>query len=119
MGEAGRAKTYEELLTYCAAGLVLLLLACNTAHPTKIKQILDHPQQYDGRTVVIDGEVKESANVVVVRFFVVKDDTGEIVVVTDRAVPNPGEKIRVRGRVDQAFALSGNSLTVIIEEPGR
>jgi len=25
----------------------------------------------------------------------------------------------VRGRVDQAFALSGNSLTVIIEEPGR
>jgi len=50
---------------------------------------------------------------------VVKDDTGEMVVVTDRAVPNPGEKVRVRGRVDQAFAFRGNSLTVIIEDSGK
>jgi len=119
MGNSGRANAHAKPRAYCAAGLTLLLFACSLARPTKIKQILAQPREFDGRTVVIAGEVKESTNALVMRYFVVKDDTGEMVVVTDRAVPNPGEKVRVRGRVDQAFAFRGNSLTVIIEDSGK
>jgi hypothetical protein len=97
---------------------ILLLAACTGLAPTKIKDILDHPREYDGRTVVIAGEAKQSTNLLVVKYFVVKDDTGEIVVVADRAVPNPGEKVRVKGRVNQAFALGGKSVVVVVEQPG-
>lgn len=82
----------------------------------KIKQILDHPRQYDGREVTIEGQVETSTNVLVFRYFVLKDDTGAITVITYKAVPTRGERIRVRGRVNQAFALHGESLTVIMED---
>ncbi len=97
---------------------LLLLVACAGVVPTKIKDILDHPREYDGRTVVIAGEVKERTNLLVVKYFVLKDDTGEMIVVTDRAVPNAGERVRVKGRVNQAFALGGKSVVVVVEQPG-
>jgi hypothetical protein len=95
-----------------------LVVGCTGSVPTKIKDILDHPREYDGRTVVIAGEVKERTNLVVVKYFVVKDETGEITVITDRAVPNPGERVRVKGRVNQAFAMGGKSVVVVVEHSG-
>jgi aspartyl/asparaginyl-tRNA synthetase len=116
VGKSGRSKTHAELRAYCAAGLTLLLMACNLAPPTKIKQILDHPRQFDGHEVTVEGQVEESANLLVLRYFVLKDETGEITVITPKAVPTRGERIRVRGRVNQAFAFQDKSLIVIVED---
>jgi len=52
----------------------------------------------------------------VIKYFTVKDSTGEIVVVTDRILPKKGEKIKVRGRVAEAFSVGDKSLTVFKEE---
>jgi hypothetical protein len=117
MGESGRSKSYAEARTYFAAFLTLLLSACSLASPTKIKQILDHPREFDGREVMIEGQVEDSANLLVLRYFVLKDETAEITVITSKAVPTRGERIRVRGRVNKAFAFRENSLTVIIDDP--
>lgn len=116
MGESGRSKTYAGLRTYCAVVLTLLLFACSSARPTKIKQILDHPREYDGREVTVEGQVEDTANLLVLRYFVLKDETAQITVITSKAVPTRGERIRVRGRVNQAFAFQNKSLIVIVED---
>jgi len=99
-----------------SAGLTILLLACSAAGPTKIKQILDDPREHDGREVTIEGQVQTSANLVLFKYFVVKDETAEIIVITSEPVPTRGERLRVHGRVNQAFAFQGKSLTVVMED---
>jgi hypothetical protein len=99
-----------------AAGLGLAV-ACGLFLPTPIRSILDTPAKYEGSTVLISGEVEESINVLVLKYYVVRDESGKIPVVTSGAVPRRGANVRVRGVVRQAFAIGDESLTVLIEKP--
>lgn len=96
--------------------LLLVTIACNSLFVSKIKDVTDNPRHYHGKTVAIRGEVTASLNLLLIKSYTVRDETGEIVVVTDHPVPRVGEKITVKGRVDQAFSIGGKSLVVIIEE---
>jgi hypothetical protein len=98
---------------------IWLAASCAGVFSTKIADIKANPRQYDGKTVVVAGEVKESANLLFMKYYVVKDDTGEITVITDRAVPRAGENVRVKGIVNQAFSLGDQSLVVIVEKRER
>ncbi len=49
------------------------------------------------------------------KYFVVRDDTGEIPVVTERVIPARGETVTIRGEVQEAFALGEERLIVIVE----
>jgi len=103
-----------------ALGCALLLslsLACGRVLPTKISDLLEDPRKYDGTTVTVSGEVTTSANLVLLKFFKVRDKTGEITVITQNAVPRRGASVRVRGVLHQAFVVGDESLTVINEEP--
>jgi hypothetical protein len=93
-----------------------LLVGCRFFIPTSIRTILDDPATYDGKTVLISGEVEESVNILVLKYFVVRDDSGKIPVVAAGAVPRRGAHVRVRGVVRQAFAIGNDSLTVLMEE---
>ncbi len=99
--------------------VVLLIAALTLAScglfATRIGSIVGDSRAYDGRTVTIAGEVKESANLLVVRTYVVDDGTGSLTVITGRAVPRAGAHVRVTGVVHQAFALGDESLVVLKE----
>lgn len=95
---------------------LVLLVSCSQLFTTDIRDILDHSRDYDGKTVTVSGEVRESVNLFVFKYYVVKDETGEIPVVTEKAVPRQGEKVRVTGVVKQAFAIGDKNLVVIIEK---
>ncbi|HXB55987.1 MAG TPA: hypothetical protein VN461_14470 [Vicinamibacteria bacterium] len=99
-----------------APGL-LLAVSCGPFFPTPIRSILDTPAKYEGTTVLISGEVEESVNVLVLKYYLIRDDSGKIPVVTSGAVPRRGARVSVRGVVRQAFAIGDNSLTVLIEKP--
>jgi hypothetical protein len=101
-----------------AAGAAFTLAtACGVAGgPTPIRSILDDPRRYDGTIVTIAGEVRDSTNLVVLKWYRVADDTGSIVVVAAGAVPRRGARVEVVGRVRQAFVIGDESLTVIMEE---
>jgi len=45
----------------------------------------------------------------------VKDKTGQIVVVTKKPLPKEGAKITVKGTVREAFSLGDKQLIVIVE----
>lgn len=100
------------------AFLVLALVSCGVV-TTKIGDITGHPRDYAGKEVTISGEVTEVFSFFIIKYFVVRDGTGEISVVTERPLPVKGENIKVRGVVQEAFSLGARSALVLVEKPER
>ena len=92
-----------------------LCVACLAPGATPIRSILDDPRKYDGKIVTVSGQVQDSTNLVVLKWYRVADETGSIVVVASGAVPRRGARIQVTGTVRQAFVIGDESLTVIME----
>ena len=87
------------------SGLVFCLafasFGCETIQKltaTKIKEILDHPRDYEKKDITIYGTVTDATSMLIVKYFEIQDDTGKIKVVTDRSLPAKGEKLKVTGR---------------------
>jgi hypothetical protein len=99
------------------AFLVLLLSGC--ASVTPIGQLLDNPGRYDGKTVRIKGEVQSSAGALGMGGYQVKDATGTLTVVSERAAPpRTGSTVGVKGVFEALFTLGTRSLAVL-RETGR
>jgi hypothetical protein len=94
-----------------------LLILAGCASVTPIGHLLDNPARYDGKTVRIEGEVKESAGGLGVGAYQVKDETGTITVVSDKAgPPRTGAKIGVKGIFQALVTLGAKGLAVIREQ---
>jgi len=97
------------------AGVLLLLAGC--AGITPIGELLDNPARYDGKTVRVEGEVKESAGGLGLGAYQVKDNTGTLTVVSEKGgPPRTGSKIGVKGRFEALITLGTRSLAVLREE---
>jgi len=94
-----------------------VLASCAALLTTKIGDIQRSPGKYDGQTVTVAGTVSASHNLLVVKYYEVDDGTGRIAVVTDSALPKEGDHVRIKGKVNQAFAVGTARLVVIVEEP--
>jgi len=94
---------------------VMLIAGCGSLMATPIKKILDNPRDYSDKTVTVSGEVTETFSLLVIKYFVVKDRTGEITVVTVKPLPRKGSRITVKGTVQEAFSLGDRQLIVIVE----
>lgn len=97
-------------------GCLLLLIGCGSLGSTNIGDIVKDPRQFDGRIITVSGQVTDSENILILKYFMLSDATGQILVVTQRPVPRIGQKLKVKGRVNQAFSIAGKSLVVIVEE---
>jgi hypothetical protein len=85
-------------------------------HPT-IEKILSNPKAYEGKVVTIEGEVTDRTSFfVIVKFYKIKDNTGEIIVVTKKALPEARSKVLVKGKIDEAFPIGDQKLLVFVEE---
>jgi len=109
---SGRIRAVVPIL----CGLVLLT-SCAAILATKIGDIKKTPGAFEGRTLTIAGKVTSTHDLLVVKYYEVDDGTGAIPVVTESALPKEGESVRVKGRVNQAFAVGTARLVVIVEEP--
>lgn len=83
---------------------------------TQISRILDNPRDFDNRTVTISGQVKDRISLLIIKYFIVQDGTGEIVVITNRAMPAVGTKVRVKGTIKEAYSLGDEQMIVLVEE---
>jgi hypothetical protein len=96
---------------------VALMILAGCASVTPIGNLLDNPARYDGKTVRIKGEVKESAGGLGVGAYQVRDETGTITVVSDKAgPPRNGAKIGVKGLFQALITLGSKSLAVLREQ---
>jgi hypothetical protein len=82
---------------------------------TKIGDLTGHPRDYAGKEVTVSGEVTETFSLLVIKYFILRDATGEITVVTDRPLPAKGEKIKVKGVVKEAISIGTKTALVLVE----
>jgi hypothetical protein len=95
--------------------LSFVLVGCE--RKVTIQEILDNPRNFEGKTVTVEGTVKELFSLFVIKYFTLTDDNGlEIHIVTERSLPKKGEKLRVRGKVEEGFSFGDQTFTVIMEE---
>ncbi len=86
-------------------------------HLSQIQSILSNPKAYEGKVVTIEGEVTDRTSFFgVIKFYKVKDKTGEIIVVTKRSLPEPRSIVRIKGRINDAFPVGDVKLVVFSEE---
>jgi hypothetical protein len=97
------------------AGVLLVLAGC--AGVTPIGELLDNPARYDGKTVRVQGEVKESAGGLGLGAYQVRDNTGTLTVVSETGgPPRTGSQVGVKGRFEALITLGSRSLAVLREE---
>jgi hypothetical protein len=98
------------------AALVLGLTACPGTTP--IKQLLDDPSRFDGKTVRIAGEVTQAAGLLGFGGYQLNDGTGTLTVVneTGGGTPRIGAKVGVEGTFRSAFTLGSRSIAVLLEK---
>jgi hypothetical protein len=97
--------------------LAAILLVAGCAGVTPIRDLLNDPSHYDGKTVRIEGNVKGSVGGLGVGAYEVRDNTGTLTVVTDRNdPPRTGAKVGVKGKFQALLSLGIKSLAVLREE---
>lgn len=97
------------------AATLALLAGC--ASVTPIRQLLDDPGRYDGKSVKIEGRVRESAGAFGLGTYQVQDNTGTLTVVSENnGAPRTGDRIGVQGIFQALFTLGSQSLAVLREQ---
>ena len=92
------------------------LSACSRT--IRIRDLLDRPQEYDGKTVQVEGTVTQSAGVLGTGAYEIDDGTGKIYVVArGRGVPREGAKTKAQGRFESLFNLLGRTMAAIVQSP--
>lgn len=106
---------------WAIAAILLLCLAftgCNRVGSpisVPIGKVLSNPRNYEGKNITISGTVTDSISLLVIKAFVLADDTGQIYVVTERILPKKGDHVRIKGSVVEAFSLGDQTMTVFKE----
>jgi hypothetical protein len=96
-------------------GVILFLSGCDKIMPVPIGKIKDNPREYSGKIVTIEGEVSKVFSLFIVKYFSLKDKSGEIIIISDKPLPKTGTKLTVKGKVEEAFSLGDQQLLVVVE----
>jgi hypothetical protein len=98
---------------------LLFLAACPGTK--SIKELLDDPSRFDGKTVRIAGEVKESIGALGFGAYQINDGTGTLTVVSKagNGTPRVGATVGVEGEFRSAFTLGARSVAVLMEDKRR
>jgi hypothetical protein len=85
-------------------------------HRTDIQKISSNPAAYAGKEVAIEGEVMDrTALFGALKFYKIKDKSGEMIVVTKKSLPETRSNVGVKGRIDDAFPMGDQKLVVFVE----
>jgi hypothetical protein len=110
-----KALRFRRLAHWPPLAIAMLLAAC--AGVTPIRDLLNDPSHYDGKTVRIEGNVKGAVGGLGVGAYEVTDKTGTLTVVTDKeSPPRSGAVVDVKGKFQALLNLGFKSLAVLREE---
>jgi hypothetical protein len=99
--------------------LGMALVGLNACSRTiRIRDLLDRPQEYNGKTVQVEGTVTQSAGVLGTGAFEIDDGTGKIYVIArGQGVPREGARTKARGRFESLFSFLGRTMAAIVQSP--
>ena len=111
---------FKIVSSIAAAGLALTLGGCAMSlRNPDISELQRHPGRYQDRTVCVSGVVTNSWGVPLVpfRLYKVDDGTGEVTVLSQSSrMPARGERVRVKGRVQDVAMLGGRAVGLHLRE---
>jgi hypothetical protein len=85
-------------------------------HRTDIDKITSNPGAFVGKEMAIEGEVVDrTALFGALKFYKVKDKSGEMIVVSKRALPEMRSSVGVKGKIEDSFSLGDQKLVVFVE----
>ncbi|GAB1719461.1 MAG: hypothetical protein NTAFB09_11920 [Nitrosospira sp.] len=104
-----------------ALALAVILSGCGGINPTLINEINSSPVNFDGKEILLQGIVKDPTRLPLLgtKSYVLKDDSGEILVLTQADLPKMNEKISVKVKVANIAIINGESLGTMITEISR
>jgi hypothetical protein len=108
----------SRFLAVIALAVTLSGCAVSLRNPD-IADLQRHPGRYQDRSVSISGVVTTSWGVPLVpfRFYKVDDGTGEVTVLSQgMRMPATGERVRVKGRVQEVAVFGGRPLGLHLKE---
>jgi hypothetical protein len=100
---------------------VFLIAGC-AARGVKIAELKDQPGRYDDKKISVTGVVTSSFGIPLVPFqlYKVDDGTGEITVLSKYGrTPSKGQRVRVKGRINEFAVFGGRSIGLHIQEEDR
>lgn len=101
----------------------LLLSGCDYLPfgQTQLKELVAAPAQFEGKEVRIRGKVKDVTRIPLINLsmYIVDDGSGEITVMAQDKLPALGETVNVRGVVESAAIIGGQSIGLRIKETAR
>ena len=86
---------------------------------TTVNEITAAPAAFEGKEIRIKGKAENAASVMGFRAFILRDDTGEILVVTQADLPAADQTVAVKGTVRSAVIIGGSSIGLRVEESKR
>ncbi len=97
-------------LTAVLAALVL----SGCASSLKIRDILENPARYNGRTVQIHGVVTKTSMTLGRGAYELSDNTGSILIVADET-PRHGSSLKVQGTFRSSLSWGDDTVAAIVE----
>jgi hypothetical protein len=85
--------------------IVAFTMATGACATRTIGSVLADPSKYRNHEVQISGDVVDSYGVLGRGVYRVRDDSGELWVMSSEGVPRTGARVKVRGTVRDAFSL--------------
>lgn len=121
--ERERTRRFRLLCLLLGLAVPLALTGCERLEfgYTKISDLQKNPSQYDGKEVKIKGKVIDVMKLPFfeMKLYMVKDDTGEILVTTDTTTPGMDTEVRVKGVLDTMAIIGGKSIGLHLKESQR
>jgi hypothetical protein len=118
--EVASKRFFQSLRVATLVVLLATLLGCQQLgfRYTSIGALSSSPQMYTDRQVRIQGRVTDVLKLpfLSTRLYSVKDETGEIVVRTEREPPLPGSVVRVKGSLDTVAIIGDQSVGLHLQE---
>ena len=103
---------------FLVAALGILLGSCDRIRATPVDEVNTSPANFDGKEVMLHGVVKELTRIPLIdmKSYVLKDESGEIAIFTDRDLPKSGQELSVKVKVQNLAIINGEPLGTTITE---
>ncbi len=87
----------------------------------QIGDIVKNPGQFDGKEVKVRGKVVDVVKLpfLETKMYMLKDDTGQVLVVTAGDIPTVGSEVRAKGIIESVAIVGGQGLGLHLKESQR
>lgn len=105
-------------MTIFSGMLVLTALQTNATEITRISDIIASPANFDGKEVKLKGVASDITRIplLYLKSYVLKDDSGEITILTRADLPKTGEEIIIRAKVQSLAIIRGEVIGMMVLE---